>query len=248
MTEKNPVRVIARAFSILFLLAKEGRPLGITEIATEVSLPKATVYRILDSLVAERAVKTQDGYYKIGPASLFFAASYRRQVGFAEAAQNHLLALRNATEETVHLFVYEKGDFSYFDKIESPYQVRMHSRIGGEASLIKLSAGKAVLANLPEEELKTLHEEISSEVRSQFPLILNRGFAIDDEENELGLRCVGAAILDVKGHPIGAISVSAPVYRLTEEKIEPYGALVRSAAQAISAEVRLEEEHPFGIR
>ncbi len=106
---------------------------------------------------------------------LLLADAYRSQVGFAEAARPHLLSLRNETKETVHLFVYERGEFYYLDKIESPYQVRMHSRIGGRASLFRLSAGKALLAGLSPDDLKELHEPVPGEVAAEFPGILSRG-------------------------------------------------------------------------
>ncbi|HCL80040.1 MAG TPA: IclR family transcriptional regulator, partial [Synergistaceae bacterium] len=86
-TEKEPIRVLSRAFSILVHMARERRPLGITEIASAVSLPKATVYRMLDSLEGERAVLNRGGEYEIGPVALLLADAYRRQLGFAEVAR-----------------------------------------------------------------------------------------------------------------------------------------------------------------
>ena len=242
--ENGNIRVISRAFSILVHLAQEKRSLGITEIASAVSLPKATVYRILDSLEAERAVLNRGGEYELGPVTLLLADAYRSQVGFAEAARPHLLSLRNETKETVHLFVYERGEFYYLDKIESPYQVRMHSRIGGRASLFRLSAGKALLAGLSPDDLKELHEPVPGEVAAEFPGILSRGYAVDDEQNEQGLRCVGAAIHDGAGRPRGAVSVSAPVYRFPAELLEKYGSLVARAAEAIGREIACFEECP----
>ena len=141
------------------------------------------------------------GEYELGPVTLLLADAYRRQVGFAEAARPYLLSLRNETMETVHLFVYEGGELYYLDKIESPYQVRMHSRVGGKASLFRLSAGKALLAEFSPEELKELHEPVPAEVAAEFPGIRSRGYAVDDEQNEQGLRCVGAAIIDSGGRP-----------------------------------------------
>ncbi len=235
--ENGNIRVISRAFSILIHLAQEKHPLGITEIASAVSLPKATVYRILDSLEAERAVMNRGGEYELGPVTLLLADAYRRQVGFSEVARPHLLSLRNETKETVHLFVYEKGEFYYLDKIESPFQVRMHSRIGGKASILRLSAGKALLACFSAENLKELHEPVPPEVVREFPDILERGYAVDDEQNEKGLRCVGAAILDADGNPRGAVSVSAPVYRFPPELVDRYGKLVSGVAEAVTREI-----------
>lgn len=243
--ETDKIRVIGRAFSILGHLASERRPLGVTEIAAAVSLPKATVYRILDSLESERAVINRGGEYELGPVTLLLADAYRRQVGFAEAGRPHLLTLRNETKETVHLFVYEKGEFYYLDKIESPYQVRMHSRVGGRASLFRLSAGKALLAEFSPEELKELHEPVPAEVAAEFSGIRSRGYAVDDEENEQGLRCVGAAIIDGAGRPRGGVSVSAPVYRFPPSLLGKYGALVREAATAISKEISGFEEGSY---
>lgn len=235
------IRVLARAFSILRYLAEGKRPMGITEIAAGVSLPKATVYRILDSLEGERAVLNRGGEYEMGPIALLLADAYRSQAGFAEAARTHLLELRNTTKETVHLFIYEKGEFYYLDKMESPYQVRMYSRVGARASLTLLSAGKAVLANLSKDQQQELHEEIPEEISGEFSTIRDRGYAVDDEQNEPGLRCVGAAIVDKKGSVRGAVSVSAPVYRFTEKLIGEYGSLVSQTARAIGESIAQSE-------
>ena len=240
--DNGSIRVLSRAFSILNCLARERAPLGITEIASAVDLPKATVYRLLDSLEGERAVISKGGRYEIGPLSLLLADAYRSQVGFADAARSALTILRNETKETVHLFVYERGELYYLDKLESPFQVRMHSRVGGRASLFRLSAGKALLAALSPEELKELPEPLPDEVAAEFPEIRARGYALDDEQNEAGLRCVGAAILDEKGRPRGAVSVSAPVYRFPPEKVEAYGQLVMEAARTIRGSVASLEE------
>lgn len=243
--DNGSIRVLSRAFSILNCLARERAPLGVTEIAAAVDLPKATVYRLLDSLEGERAVLGKDGRYEIGPLSLLLADAYRSQVGFADAARSALTVLRNETKETVHLFVYERGELYYLDKLESPFQVRMHSRVGGRASLFRLSAGKALLAALSPEELKELPEPLPDEVAAEFPEIRARGYALDDEENEAGLRCVGAAILGEKGRPRGAVSVSAPVYRFPSDKVEAYGRLVMDAARTIRASVASLEEGPL---
>ncbi len=120
----------------------------------------------------------------------------------------------------------------------------MHSRIGGRASLFRLSAGKALLAGLSPDDLKELHEPVPGEVAAEFPGILSRGYAVDDEQNEQGLRCVGAAVLDGAGRPRGAVSVSAPVYRFPAELLEKYGSLVARAAEAIGREIACFEECP----
>ncbi|HCA40699.1 MAG TPA: IclR family transcriptional regulator [Aminobacterium sp.] len=244
MKNQSQIRVIDRAFTLLFFMAHEKRPMGVTEIARGVNLPKATVYRILDSLAVQRMVIEREGSYEMGPATLFLADAYRSQVAFAEVARPFLEKLNRGTKETVHLFIFEKGELFYLDKLESPYQVRMHSRVGVKGSLTRLSAGQAILSCLPKEEvIQFLGEEATPGLFSELQKIQNRGYAIDDEENEKGLRCVGAAIMDAHGDPVGAISISAPVYRLDFQVISQYGEEVCQTAKFISeALIRYEKE------
>lgn len=214
MDDQNAsIRVLDRAFAILMYMADEKRPVGVTEIAVATGLPKATVYRILSSLENIRAVVTKGREYAIGPTMLLFADAYRVRTVISEVARPLLLELRDETKETVHLFVFERGELFYLDKLESPFQVRMHSRVGVRGSLTNLSAGKAILALLSPEDCRGLSETLHPELLSELRDVRSRGYAVDDEQNEAGLRCVGAAVTDELGRPIGAVSVSAPVDR-----------------------------------
>ena len=233
---QSQIRVIDRAFSILFFMARHKEPIGVTDVARNVNLPKATAYRILDSLITQRMVTEREGLYEMGPATLFLADAYRSQVAFSEIARPFLERLNRETKETVHLFVFEHGEFFYLDKLESPYQVRMHSRVGVKGSLLHLSAGRALLSALPQQEVsRILGDEETPDVFNELEEIRKRGFAIDDEQNEKGLRCVGAVILDSYSRPVGGLSVSAPVYRFSYEMIAKYGETVYQTAQDIGA-------------
>ena len=147
--QNSSIRVLDRAFAILMYMADEKRPVGVTEIAGATDLPKATVYRILSSLENIRAVITRGREYAVGPTMLLFADAYRVRTVISEVAHPFLLGLRNDTKETVHLFVFESGELFYLDKLESPYQVRMHSRVGVRGSggdLDRVGAGLVVAA------------------------------------------------------------------------------------------------------
>lgn len=231
----NAVKVIHKAFSILKYMASERRTLKITEIAAATEIPKGTVYRILDSLVAEGMVLPREKEFELGPTTVFLAAGYRGQAQLAEVARPFLVKLRNELLETVHLLILENWELFYLDKMESPYQVRMHSRVGGKGNPLRLSAGRAILAILPPEEQSfLLGTAPTSELQHECEDIRKVGYAIDNEDNEPGLRCVGAAITDDEGFPLGAISISAPIYRFTEEKIPLFGKVVAQIATEIS--------------
>ena len=231
----NAVKVIHKAFSILKCMASERRALKITEIAAATGIPKGTVYRILDSLAAEGMVLPREKEFELGPTTVFFAAGYRGQAQLAEVARPFLVKLRNDVLETVHLLILENWELFYLDKMESPYQVRMHSRVGGKGNPLRLSAGRAILAILePTEQSFLLGAPPSPELQRECEEICLTGYAVDNEDNEPGLRCVGAAIVDAEGFPLGAISISAPIYRFTEEKIPLFGKIVAQTAKDIS--------------
>lgn len=231
----NAVKVIHKAFSILKYMASEHRALKITEIAAATEIPKGTVYRILDSLVAQGMAIPREKEFELGPTAIFLAAGYRGQAQLAEIARPFLVKLRNEVLETVHLLILENWELFYLDKMESPYQVRMHSRVGGKGNPLRLSAGRAILALLPAQEQSfLLGTPPSLELQRECEQIQKVGYAVDNEDNEPGLRCVGAAITNDEGFPVGAISISAPIYRFTEEKIPVFGKLVAQIALEIS--------------
>ncbi len=231
----NAVKVIHKAFSILKYMASERRALKITEIAAATGIPKGTIYRILDSLVAEGMVLPREKEFELGPTTVFLASGYRGQAQLAEVARPFLVKLRNEVLETVHLLILENWELFYLDKMESPYQVRMHSRVGGKGNPLRLSAGRAILAILESTEQSfLLGAPPSPELQRECEAIRKVGYAVDNEDNEPGLRCVGAAITNSEGVPIGAISISAPIYRFTEEKIPLFGSVVAQTAMEIS--------------
>lgn len=247
MKEKQGVRVLDRALSVLNFMADEKRPVGITEIAKATRLSKATVHRILATFQSHGVVlKNRETRYQIGPAVLLWAESHRRASSLLEISRPYLESLWEASKETVHLFIYDSGVAYYLEKIESPHPVGMRSRIGAHLSLYSTSAGKAILAALPEDELskylsdtplepKTSHTKSNpEELREELEMIRQRGYAEDNQENEDGIRCVGAAIFDFRGYPIGALSISAPAYRFSDAKSSLFGEKVKETAILVS--------------
>ena len=244
------IRVLDRAMSVLGFMAESRRQVGITEIADAVGLSKATVHRILSTLKDYSVVlKDDSGRYQMGPSVLFWADAYRHRAGLAEISRPLLRRLWEESHETVHLFIFEGGEAYYLDKLDSPHPVGMRSRIGAKRDLYSTSGGRAILAALSEAELDAYLDRTEllprtentvtdkEELKNLLAAGRERGFCEEVEENEEGIRCVGAAILDLRGCPVGAVSISAPAYRFSDSQSLALGAKIRETALAISREL-----------
>lgn len=244
------IRVLDRAMSVLGYMAESRRQVGITEIADAVGLSKATVHRILSTLKEYSVVlKDDSGRYQMGPSVLFWADAYRQRAGLAEISRPLLRRLWEESHETVHLFIFEGGEAYYLDKLDSPHPVGMRSRIGAKRDLYSTSGGRAILAALPEAEVDAYLDRTEllprtentvtekAELKKLLAAGRERGFCEEVEENEEGIRCVGAAILDLRGFPVGAVSISAPAYRFSDSQSLALGAKIRETALAISREL-----------
>lgn len=249
MAENGTIRVLERALTILDYVAQSSETAGITEIAEATSLPKATVHRILQTLVARKVMfQDESGSYMMGPATLSWADGFRTRTALPHLAQSVLRDLWKRTNETVHLTVYDGDQAYYVDKLASPHPVGMRSRIGASLCLSTTAAGRAILASFSEEELRRYLASASLEIKTKNTVATEEellellrktrreGYAVENEENEVGIRCIGAAILRGREcRPLGAVSLSVPAYRLGDEDVPVLGKLVREAAGKISA-------------
>jgi IclR family KDG regulon transcriptional repressor len=152
--------------------------------------------------------------------------------------------------------VLDGGMILYLDVLESPHEFRLVSRIGMRRPLYSTALGKALVAFLPEEErervldslrfqLLTAHTISSlAELREELERTRREGYSIDDQENFLGARCIGAPILNWRQEALGSISIAGPVARISRDKIPVFAAAVRDAAQKISIRVGSPEPNP----
>ncbi len=249
MAETSGIRVLERALGILNYVAQSNERAGITDIAEATALPKATVHRILQTLVARKAMlQDESGAYMIGPTVLNWSDGFRTRTALPNLAQSVLRDLWKETNETVHLTVYDGDQAYYVDKLVSPHPVGMRSRIGASLCLSATAAGRAILAALSEEDLRRYLGSVTLEAKTKNTVctekgLLNlireareKGYAVENEENEIGIRCLGAAILrGSEGRPLGAVSLSVPAYRLKDPDVPGLGKAVSEAAARISA-------------
>lgn len=245
------IEVLKKAICLLDCMSRGDGPFGVSELSRELSMPKTTVHRILSTLCGDNVViRTESGLYKIGPTVLLWSGSYKFSTGLIEIARPYLEKLREESQETVHLAVFERGVAQYADRVDSPQTVVLRwSRLGMQLPLYCTSAGRAILSSLPEVELADYLAATKLETRTantvtnleQLKKMLRRfsiqGYAEEVEENEDSIRCVGAAIKNGRGYPVAAISLTAPSFRFTEEDAAKFGAKVAAAAAEISARI-----------
>jgi DNA-binding IclR family transcriptional regulator len=246
-SKSAPVGVVGKVLRVLEVLDSSPTGLQLREIAEQTGINKSTAYRFLAHLESEGYLFRDDtGAYVVGPKLARLGAGVSYHAMLRKVSRPVLASLLKATRETVNLGVMDGHDVLYLDVLESSHTFRMVSQPGLHRPLNCTALGKAMLAFLAEEQreeiLPTLTfapltpRTISNLPRLRRELIrtAQQGFAIDDQETDLGARCVAAPILDESGKVAGAISVSGPVTRISKEKVQVYALAVKRGARMIS--------------
>jgi IclR family acetate operon transcriptional repressor len=237
-----------KTLSVLDALAPEvGGANRLGDIAARAGLPRSTVHRILQRLVEHGYARAQgDGRYVAGARVLALAGGVLRQLDRGHLTPI-LQALCDDVGHTVHFALLTGQEATYIEKLEVPgASYHMASRVGMRIPLHCTSIGKAILAGLPIDQRHALLSRGELAARTgrtlvtlpdldrELERVAERGFAIDDEENERNIRCVGAAVRDGHGPPTGAVSVSALTLDLTLDDVPRVGRRVMSAADELS--------------
>jgi len=245
------VQSVERTLSILEVLSDYKEGLGLTEISERVDLHKSTVYRLLNTLIyKEYVVQNKETNKYLITLKLFELGNKKVEgMDMLSASKQYTKMLMESLNEVVHLVARENNNIVYIDKVEANNTIRMASTIGKRSPMYCTSVGKAMLSLLDEEEVKRVWDNSIIEKRTEktitdyqqfkkeLKLIRERGYAIDDEENEEGVRCVGVAIQDRFGKVVGAVSISGPTIRVTPDKVESIAHEVIKYANKISKEM-----------
>jgi DNA-binding IclR family transcriptional regulator len=258
MSSQNAVREIAsvyklqaldRAFALLDLLAASPVPLGLADVATALHLHKSTAHRFLMVLERHRMVERTNGKFRLGLRLCDFGSRAIEQYDLRERAQLHLKLLVAEVEETAHLCILEKTRMVYIDKQEPERTIRMISRVGASSPIHCTAVGKAILATMPRDRVEQLLPDIEFErftrrtmttrdaLLKELERTTRRGYAVDDEEREEGVRCAGVAILDGRGEAVAAVSVSGPAFRVTMQKIPQIAGKLIHCVQGIQKDL-----------
>ena len=257
-TASYVVPAVESAISILETLGT-AQPMSLTELSKKLGLGKSSVFRLLVTLVLR-------GYVEKDPSSDRYQLTYRlfalgsrtaERLGLREVAQPIMQRLGSQTGETVNLGVLDGFRTVSIYLVESAHPLRIHMRIGGVAAHAT-STGKILLAALPPEELtrRLASQRLTSltgrtiksraALRAELRRVRDQGYAIDDEECSLGLRCVGAPVCDHRGMVVAALSMVAPGHRLPPSALPAAIATVREAAQEISHRLGFAKEQSTG--
>ena len=219
----------------------------LSDIARATNLPTSTVHRILQELVGLGWVReTDDRGYALGARLLGLLGQAGDESQIARLGRPIIAALNEQTGHTIHLAVRQGDEAVYVDKLDGRRAYQMRSRIGLSIPLHCTAIGKAVLAVLPDEGVleiarrtglprRTSHTITDpGELLRHLQTVRRLGFAIDDQENELHTRCIGAAIVDSRGAPIAGVSLSSLAFDLDKKKVTRIAPLVVAAANSLS--------------
>jgi DNA-binding IclR family transcriptional regulator len=239
---------VLKALDILECLAEADRPLSTREVAQRSGIPRPTAHRLITTLLARDYVTTSsdDGHYQFGAKLLSLGNRFLDRLDLPELAKEDLRALSQISGETVHLGVLDGTEVLYIGKVDGPQSVRMHSTIGARSPLYSTAMGKILLAFLPVEQRTTLLDQIAfvpytsntildrETFIEHLTLVRIQGFALDDVENEEGIRCIGAPVFDHAGYVKASISISGPAFRLSRSRLEELSQPATHAGMAIS--------------
>ncbi|WP_042470797.1 IclR family transcriptional regulator [Bacillus ndiopicus] len=228
------VQSIERAFIILEHLSKYPDGMQITKLATETKLSKSTVHRLLSTLIELQYVhqNVETERYHISYKTLYLTRNILNNSSLISIARPLLEKLAHEVNETVHLCTEENGEIVYIDKIESNQTIRMYSRIGSRAPMYCTGTGKVLLSGKDDTQLHKTIDKIqfiqrtentiltSSDLVNEINKIRKNGYALDNIENEEGIRCIAAPIYDFSGKIIASFSISGPIHRITLQRIQ----------------------------
>jgi IclR family acetate operon transcriptional repressor len=220
---------------------------SVSGIGRRTSLPVSTVHRILQELSELGWVRNQGEHgYVLGPRLLALAGQAADADTVARVAHPVLERLSEQSGHAVHFAVRSGDEAVYVDKVEGQRAYHMRSRIGLVIPLHCTAIGKAVLANLPADEVRAILSRTGmremtkntitnpDEMLDHLEHVRRRGCAIDDEENEDNIRCIGAAVVDHRGVTVGGLSMSGLTFELDPDRVERLVPLVQSAARAVT--------------
>ncbi|WP_208590533.1 IclR family transcriptional regulator [Gracilibacillus suaedae] len=248
----SQVQSVERTLSILEILSAHPEGLSIANLSKELSLAKSTVHRLLSTLMTNGYVQQdeQTGHYRLGIQCLVLASSLLNQLDIRKVAKEALHNLAKSSGEVVHLCIHDNNEVVYIDKVESDQTLRMYSQIGRRALMHCTGVGKALLSGFTQEQLDHLIAEkglpkftettITDKANLQKELreIQDRGYAIDEQEHEKGIRCIAAPIYDHDGNVVAAISIAGPADRVTKERVkEDLAQAILTQSKQISAKL-----------
>ncbi|MFG2995159.1 IclR family transcriptional regulator [Streptomyces sp. NPDC048340] len=236
---------LEKSLRILEAVAAPGGPHRLADVTAAAAVPKSSTFRILASLIEQGFVRSEgDSRYGVGPRLRGLSAMVSG--GEPASIEGVLRELQQSTGQTVHLALHSGETITYIRKLEGTQPFRTASRTGMRMPLHTTAIGKSILAHLPAGEVAELIAATGlpgrtpntlttpEALRTELAAVRERGFALDDEENEPTIRCIGAAILGPTGRPVGGVSVTTVTFLVSRKEIEAYAPALHAATHALA--------------
>lgn len=246
MTE---IQSLARGLKILAQLAESPGGGSITELAEELGVDKGSASRLMNTLVkygfAEKDQVSRRFY--LGPQVVVLSRSLLARMPLREVAKPYLRDLMKRTGECAHIGVLSQGKVLYIDQVESPASLRVNAEVGFLAPLHCTALGKVLLAfgrqSLPENLKHFTNATLVTreELRRNLEKVQELGYAVDDEEFDVGVRCIAAPIFDFRDKVIGSIGISGPVTRMTTSTMEALASDVLIISRQLSDKMKFTQ-------
>jgi DNA-binding IclR family transcriptional regulator len=238
----SEIQSLARGLKILDLLGQSHEGISITELAETLGVDKGSASRLVSTLVhygyAEKDESTRR--YQLGPQVVSLSRSVLMRLPLRAAAKPFLRKLMERTGECAHLAVPSQGKVLYIDQVESPATLRVNAEVGTMNPYHCTALGKALLAfadlDIPNDLEGFTPNTLTTPKRLQDNLaeVRRLGYAVDDEEFDLGVRCIAVPVIDFRGKTIGSIGISGPTTRISPEQMPELAGIVLEVGKALS--------------
>lgn len=244
------IQAVSHALDLLEQFHDDIDELGVTELSKRLKLHKNNVFRLLATLESRGYIEQNKATenYRLGLKALELGQTFIKQMGLLRQAKPILEKIVGTCNETAYVAIFKEGSVVYLDVVETDMTVRVVSRVGSRLPAYCTASGKVHLAFMSEDEINELLPERQFKgytsttitdretLKKQLQVIAEQGYAIDDEEMDIGVRCIAAPIRDYTRRIVGALSVSGPSMRLGDARIaSDLIPMVTQAAEELSS-------------
>ncbi|NLY74565.1 MAG: IclR family transcriptional regulator [Firmicutes bacterium] len=254
------VQVLERCFLILEAIAANQGEASLSALSKSLFIPHSTIHRILSCLIKLGYVEQnqQNGHYRLGLKILSLSNVILGKLDLRKVAREYLEELVQETGESANLLVLHGNEVVYIDKVDGPLTVRVISFIGKRASVHTTGGGKVLLSEMALPDIIEILKHKGMPRLTQYSItdvptfldelnkVRKQGFALDNEESEIGAKCIAAPVRDHKGRIIASLSISGPSSRLTPANMQNLISIVKRVAFKLSTALGYSKEERLG--
>ncbi|HTT32776.1 MAG TPA: IclR family transcriptional regulator [Methylomirabilota bacterium] len=251
-SDSSPATAVERALNILEAAAQRRDGLTNSEISRKLAIPKSSASYILRTLEKRGYLRrdAETGRYRLGLKILSLGGDAQANLDIADVALPFMRALVEKIHLTVHLAVLDQGEAVYIEKVEAPGFFKVNTWVGRRMFLHSTSVGKCLLAWLPRHDVETLVKPQGLKKRTpktintltklllELEHVKHEGHAVDDEENSLGARCLGAPVFDALGNVVAALGASGTLTQVDQHSMPRIAEALKDAARRISRQLQ----------